>query len=138
MGGVGLRMPSLLANFDFSLCDELLNVSRVLAVNGAADGHAGSEDFFDSTGKVAGHGARTEFLGNRNNLVHVEFAVVDNVLGLLPVTRRFLQGFDDGGCCSRDDGDGGLSVLNHDLDVDFDALPVFSGLLDVFSYLLGG
>ena len=73
-----------------------------------------------------------------NDVIEREFTVVDDVLGLLSVTWGLLQGLEDEGSGSGADGDGSLTVLNHDLNVDLDTSPVLGGFLDVFSDLLGG
>merc|ERR1711957_1156599 len=59
-------------------------------------------------------------------------------LVFLRSTWGLLRGLEDEGGGSGHDGDGGLTVLDHDLDVDLDTSPVLSGFLDVFSDLLGG
>lgn len=49
-----------------------------------------------------------------------------------------LQSLDDQGRSGGDDGDGGLSVLDGELDSDSETLPVAGSLGNVFSDLLGG
>nr|GMD64528.1 60S ribosomal protein L12 [Ipomoea batatas]GMD69453.1 60S ribosomal protein L12 [Ipomoea batatas]GME01665.1 60S ribosomal protein L12 [Ipomoea batatas] len=65
-------------------------------------------------------------------------AVVFDVLRLLPVTLRLLEGLDDKGGSGGDDRDLGLTVLNRELDGDAEALPILGGFLgNVLTNLLG-
>lgn len=61
-----------------------------------------------------------------------------DVLLLLAVTRRLLEGTDDKGGRGGDNGDGSLTVLDGELDGDTESLPVAGGLGDILSDLLGG
>jgi hypothetical protein len=61
-----------------------------------------------------------------------------DVLLLLSVSRRLLQGLDDQTRCRGDDADLGLTVLDGQLDGDSETLPVTGGLGDIFTDLLGG
>lgn len=58
------------------------------------------------------------------------------VLDLLPVTWWLLEGSDDERRGRRDDGDGGLSVLDGQADCDFQSLPFGCGLGDVITDFL--
>ena len=51
-----------------------------------------------------------------------------DVLLLLAIPWWFLQSLDDKGRCRRDDADGGLTVLDGELDGDAETLPVASSL----------
>lgn len=55
-----------------------------------------------------------------------------------PRLRLTLQSLDDQGRSGGDDRDGGLTVLDGELDGHAETLPVAGGLGDVFSDLLGG
>jgi len=61
-----------------------------------------------------------------------------DVLLLFAVTRRLLEGLDDERRSRGDDRDGGLTVLDGELDRDTETFPVTSGLGDIFTDLLGG
>lgn len=61
-----------------------------------------------------------------------------DVLLLLAVTDGLLEGLDDEGGSRGDDRDGGLTVLDGELDGDTESLPVASSLGNVLSNLLGG
>ena len=51
--------------------------------------------------------------------------------------RRTLESLDDKGGSGGNDGDGGLTVLDGQLDGDTETLPVTSGLGDIFTDLFG-
>ena len=120
----------------FVFLDLLLDILWALAVNGAADGDAGSEDLENGSLEGSGHGGRSNFLGNSNDLIERELSVVDNVLGLLSVTWGLLQGLEDERGSGGLDGDGSLTVLNHNLNVDLDTSPVLGGFLNIFTDFL--
>jgi len=61
-----------------------------------------------------------------------------HVLLLLSVTRTLLECLDDKGRGSREDSDEALSVLDHHFDLNLNSTPVSSGLLNIFTDLLGG
>jgi hypothetical protein len=128
----------LSSNGDLTGVDLLLDIAGVLAVNSAADGHAGAEDFLDGTLEASGVALGAHLLGDLEDLVELDLAVVDNVLGLLAITWGFLEGLEHERSGGGEHGDKALSVLDHDLDVDLDSLPGKSGLLDIFTDLLGG
>lgn len=56
-----------------------------------------------------------------------------DVLLLLAVSWWFLESLDDEGGCGWDDRDGGLTVLDGELDGDAEALPVAGGFGDIFT-----
>ena len=118
--------------------DLLLNILGALALNGAADRDGSAEDFHDGSLEISCKGLGAHFLGDFNDLIHGDFAVVENVLGLLSVASRFFKSFEDQGTSSVHDADFALLVLDLDLDLDLDALPVLGGFLDVFTDLLRG
>lgn len=65
--------------------------------------------------------------------------MVLDVLRLLPVPLRLLEGLDDQGSGTRHDGDLSLAILDRKLDGDAEALPVFGSLFsDIFTDLFGG
>lgn len=74
----------------------------------------------------------------RYDLVEGNVTGVGNVLLLLSVPRRLLQGLDDQRGSGRNNGDLGLTVLDGQLNSDSETLPVTSGLGDIFTDLLGG
>ena len=109
----------------------------MLAIDGAANGDAGAENFLNGALEFGGVALGSHLLGNGDDLVQLEFAVVDDVLDLLAVTWGFLKGLDDEGSGSGQHSDVALAILDHDLNKDLDALPGGSGLLDIFTDLFG-
>ena len=73
----------------------------------------------------------------RDDLVERNVTSVLDVLLLLSVPRRLLQGLDDQTRSAGDDADLGLTVLDGQLDGDSETLPVTGGLGDVLTDLLG-
>lgn len=141
----------LVGHNDLTGVDGLNDVVRGTAVDGAADGLSGTEDLLNTTSEVLGHGLVGHLAGNLKGqlfmglwLAHVVDLVEGNVssvldvLLLLAVTDRLLEGLDDKGGSRGDDRDGGLTVLDGELDGDTESLPVASGLGNVLSNLLGG
>jgi hypothetical protein len=68
-----------------------------------------------------------------DDLVKWDGLSVLDVLLLLAVAWRLFEGFDDERGGGRDDRDLGLTVLDGELDSDAEALPVASGLCNVFT-----
>jgi hypothetical protein len=101
----------LLRDLNLAGLDVVGDVLGAAAVNLAASGESSSEDLLDGT-----------------------LGVLD-VLLLLAVTRGLLKGLDDEGGSGWDDRDGGLTVLDGQLDSDTETLPVTSGLGDIFTDL---
>ena len=125
------------SNSDFARVDLLLHVAGVLAIDGAADGHAGAEDLLHGSLERGGVGLGAHLGSDFKDLVELDLAVVDDVLGLLAVTWGFLEGLKHEGGGSGQHRDEALSVLDHDLNVNLDSFPGESSLLDVFTDLLG-
>ena len=118
--------------------DRLLNILGAFALDGAADRDGSAEDFQDGTLELSGEGLGAHFPGDFNDLFHGDFAVVENVLGLLSVTSGFFESLEDQGTSTVLDADFALLVLDLDLNLYLDALPVLGGFLDVFTDLLRG
>ena len=125
-------------NIDFTSVHLSGNFLGALSVDCAAEGNAGSEYFLDSSLELYCHALRAELLGNVKNISELEVAVVLHVLLLLSVTRTLLECLDDKGRGSREDSDEALSVLDHHFDLNLNSAPVSSGLLNIFTDLLGG
>lgn len=128
----------LVGNDNLALLDSNNDVVGVLAVNSATNRVSGTEDFTDTTRKVLGERLVGHLTGNVVNLVKGDVTGVLDVLLLLPVPRRLLEGLDDKGRGGRNNGDGSLPVLDSELDSHSETFPVTSGLGNVFSDLLGG
>lgn len=126
-------------DLDVTVGNLLLQILRVLAVDGAADGNAGAEDLLDAATELLGHGPRAHDLGDLDDVVERDVAVVFDVLGLLAVALWLFEGLDDQGSGGRDHRDFRLAILDGQLHRHAEALPVLRGLLcDVLSYLFGG
>lgn len=107
------------------------------AIDLAADGESSTENLKDTTAELLGHRARAHDAGNLDDLVHGDGLGVLDVLLLLAVTGRLLEGLDDKGRGGGNNGDGGLTVLDGQADGDAETLPVASVLGDIFTNLLG-
>jgi len=126
------------ADFDLTVVDLGLDSAGVFAVDGAADGDGGSENLLDGAGEVGSVGLGAHLLGDFNNVVELDLAVVDGVLNLLSVTWGLFECLEQQGRCGGQHGHKALSVLDHNLNVNLDSFPREGGLLDVFADLLGG
>ncbi len=105
------------------------------AVNLATGGESSSEDLENGALEGLGHGLEAHGLGNGNDLVKRDGLGVLDVLLLLAVPGRLLEGLDDKGRGGGNDGNGGLTVLDGQLDGDAQTLPVAGGLGDIFTDL---
>ena len=124
------------ADFDLTVVDLGLDSAGVFAVDGAADGDGGSENLLDGAGEVGSVGLGAHLLGDFNNVIELDLAVVNGVLNLLSVTWWLLKGLQEEGSSGWEHCDEALSVLDHDLNVNLDSFPGLSSLLDVFTDLL--
>jgi hypothetical protein len=125
----------LLRDLNLAGLDVVGDVLGAAAVNLAASGESSSEDLLDGTLEVLGHGLEPHGAGNVDDLIERNALGVLDVLLLLAVTRGLLKGLDDEGGGGWDDRDGGLTVLDGQLDSDTETLPVTSGLGDIFTDL---
>merc|ERR1712203_373003 len=135
----GTKLQTLLARtVDLAIIDLVDDVVRVLAVDCAADRLSRAQDLLHHPGELPGHRPGPHHPGSVDDVVQRDVAAVLDVLDLLPVARRLLQGLDDKGCGRRHHGDGGLPVLDLELDRHLEALPVAGRLGDVVTDLLRG
>ena len=125
----------LLGDLDVASLDGIGDVLGALAVNLAAGGESGTEDLLNGTLQVLGHGLEAHGAGNVDDLIKGNALGVLDVLLLLPVTRGLLKSLDDERRGGGNDRDGGLTVLDGQLDGDAETLPVTSGLGDIFTDL---
>lgn len=77
--------------------------------------------------------ARAHDAGNLDDFVKGNGLGVLDVLLLLAVTRRLLQGLDDERGGRRNNGDSGLTVLDRELDGDTETLPVAGSFGNIFT-----
>lgn len=109
-----------------------------LAVDSGTDRLGGTKDLLDGTGQLLGERLGSHGSGNLNDLLQGDVSVVLDVLVLLSVTRGLLESSDDQRRGRGDDGHGGLSVLDGQLDGDTDTLVSLGGLGNILTNLLGG
>jgi hypothetical protein len=105
------------------------------AVNLATSAESSSENLLNGTLQVLGHRLEPHGAGNVDDLLERNALGVLDVLLLLAVTRRLLEGLDDEGRSGGNNGDSGLTVLDGQLDCDTESLPVTGGLGDIFTDL---
>lgn len=128
----------LLRDLDLLIIDGGLDVTGALAVDSAANRVAGAENLLDSARELLSHGALTHLAGNLDDLVEGEVSVVDDVLLLLAVTDRLVEGLHDKGGGGGDHRHRRLTIDNSQLDCDAQAFPVHGRLHDILTNLLGG
>jgi len=127
-----------LSDINVASIDGLLNVLGALAVNGASNGDAGSENFLNSADEMGSVRLDAHLLGDFEDGIHGDLSVVENVLGLLSITCGLLEGSEDERTSGVEHSNFTLLVLDLDLDLNLDALPILGGLLDILTDLLGG
>ena len=94
---------------------------RTPAINLAACAESRAQNLLHGTFKILGHGLEPHLARDLDDLVERDgFGVLD-VLLLLAVSRRLLEGLDNERRCGRDNGDGGLTVLDGEADGDTEA-----------------
>lgn len=117
--------------------DVVRDILGAAAIDLAADGESSTEDLENNTLESLGHGAVLHLAGDLNNVIEGDGLGVLDVLLLLAVTRRLLEGLDDQGRGGGNNRDRGLTVLDGELDSHTETLPVTSVLGNVFTDLLG-
>jgi hypothetical protein len=116
-----INIPRLVGKthtLNLAVVDSLDNGLRGLAVNLAADRVSSSQNLLDTTSQVLGEGLVAHGAGNLDDLVNGDGLVVLDVLLLLAVTGRLLQGLDTQGRGGGNNGDSSLTVLDGQLDGD--------------------
>jgi len=101
---------------DLASLNSIADSLGALAINLAANGESSAENLLDAALEVLGEGLELHGPCNLDNLVEGDRLVVLDVLLLLAVTRRLLERPDDERRGSGDDRDGGLTVLDGELD----------------------
>lgn len=125
----------LLRDLNLAGLDVVGDVLGATAINLATSGEGSSEDLLDGTLEVLGHRLEPHCAGNADDLLEGNALGVLDVLLLLAVTGRLFEGLDDERRGGGNDGDGGLTVLDGQLDSDAETLPVTRGLGDIFTDL---
>merc|ERR1719383_417417 len=111
-------------------------IKKRLAVDRASDGLSGAENLLDGAFQLARHGALAHDAGDVNDLVEGDVAAVLNVLDLLAVTRRLLEGADEESGSAGNYAHRRLTILDRQLHRDAETFPVLSGLGDIVTNLL--
>jgi hypothetical protein len=127
----------LLRNVNLASLDVVRDILGAAAIDLAADGESSTENLENTTAELLGHGAGAHGAGNLDDVIHGDGLGVLDVLLLLAVTGRLLEGLDDEGRSGGHNRDGGLTVLDGQADGDAETLPVASGLGNIFTDLLG-
>ena len=78
-----------------ALVDLINDIMRSLAVNSAADRLGSPEDLLDDSTELPGHGPGPHHTGSLVDVVNGDVPAVLDVLHLLSVPGRLLQGLDD-------------------------------------------
>ena len=125
----------LLGDLDLAVVDVVRDGLGAAAIDLAAGGESSSEDLENGTLEGLGHRLEAHGAGNGDDLVKRNGLGVLDVLLLLAVPGGLLKGLDDEGRSGGNDGDGGLTVLDGQLDGDAQTLPVAGGLGDIFTDL---
>lgn len=128
-------MRLLFGDLNLARLDVIGDVLGAATVNLAASAKRSAKDFFDGALQIFGHGLEAHGAGNVDDLIEGNALGVLDVLLLLPVTWRLLEGLDDERRGRRHNGNCSLTVLDGQLDRDAETLPVASGLGNVFTDL---
>jgi hypothetical protein len=125
----------LLRDLNLARLNVVGDVLGAAAVNLATSAESSSENLLDGTLQVLCHGLESHGAGNVDDLIERNALGVLDVLLLLAVTGRLLESLDDERRGGGNNGNGGLTVLDGQLDSDTETLPVASGLGDIFTDL---
>jgi hypothetical protein len=104
--------------FNLTSLNVVRNGLRTSALNLAANTVRRTQNLLNHALQALGERLEAHCPGNLDDLVQGNRLGVLDILLLFAVTGRFLQGLDDQSRGSRDDGDGGLTVLNSELNGD--------------------
>merc|ERR1719281_97523 len=100
-----------------------LQVHGVATINGAAHGIASSKNLLDGALELLGAALEAHLASDVDDGGLWQIAGVLDVLGLLTVTQRLLQGLDDKARCVWLDVNLGGAILDGELHSDANALP---------------
>jgi hypothetical protein len=103
---------------NLAVLDGLENSLGRLSVDLAANALSSSQHLPDGTLELLGERLVAHGAGNVNHLIEADGLVVLDVLLLLAITGRLLEGLDDERGGSGHNGDRGLTVLDGQLDGD--------------------
>lgn len=97
---------------NFTSLDIVADILGAAAIDLAANGESGAQNLQDGSAELLGQASGPHDTRNVDDLVQRNRLRMLNVLFLLAVTRRLLEGLDDEGRSRRNDGDGGLTILD--------------------------
>merc|ERR1711908_8757 len=133
---IPLQNDLLVRNRDGAVVDCLDDIVRIPAFDVAASGLRRAKNLLDGPDELTGHRTRTHDPRDGDDLGERDVSGVLNVLDLLAVTLRLLEGLDDQGRRRRDDPNLSLPVLADQLHGDTKALPLLGGLGNIITDLL--
>lgn len=107
---------------DLARIDLVLDNLGALSIDLASDREGSAQDLLDGAGKSLGERLEPHGPGNVDDLLKRDRLAVLDVLLLLAVTWGLLESTNDERGGGGDDGDGGLTVLDGELDRDAEAL----------------
>jgi hypothetical protein len=117
-----IQVKSFKLTVNLASLDVVADVLGAAAIDLAADGESSTEDLKDGTLELLGERASAHLAGNLNNLVKGNGLGVLDVLLLLAVTRRLLEGLNDEGGSGGHNRNLSLTVLDGELDGDTETL----------------
>ena len=91
-----------------AVIDLVNDIMGSIAVHSAANRLSCAQDLLDDSAELPGHGPGPHHTGGLVDVVHGDVAAVLDVLHLLTVPGRLLQGLDDQSRSGGDNRDGGL------------------------------
>lgn len=107
---------------DLASLDVVGDVLGAATIDLATDRESGTEDLKDGTLELLSKRAVAHLAGDLDDLVQRDGLAVLDVLLLLAVTGRLLEGLDDQGRGGGNNGDSGLTVLDGQADGDTETL----------------
>lgn len=106
---------SMALTVNLTRSDRILDRLGALSVNLATDAEGGAQDLLDDTLQGLGETLEAHGASDLDDLVQADRLVVLDVLLLLAVAGRLLEGADHEGGGGRDNRHGGLTVLDGEL-----------------------
>jgi hypothetical protein len=118
--------------------DVVGDILGAAAINLASDGESGTKDLLHGSLKLTGQGLAAHGAGNVDDVIERDRLGVLDVLLLLAVTGRLLEGLDDKGRGRGNDRDGSLTVLDAQLDGDTETFLFDASIQNSFTFAKSG